>query len=65
MSSGRGWRGGRGARAGAGGETEAGPWRMKTQPVGGCSFFEESQAEIKGDIFTATEIENHWVHSGR
>jgi hypothetical protein len=29
------------------------------------SFFKEPQAEIKGDIFTATEIENHWLHSGR
>lgn len=28
-------------------------------------FFKEPQAEIKGDIFTATEIENHWTHGGR
>ena len=58
---------GRGGELGGrgGGETEAGLGRMKTQPVGGFFFFEEPQAEIKGDIFTATEIENPWAHSGR
>lgn len=28
-------------------------------------FILRATAEIKGDIFTATEIENHWTHGGR
>lgn len=44
-----------------------GQGRRETQPKGlfFLFFFLRATAEIKGDIFTATEIENHWTHGGR
>lgn len=54
-----------GSRVLRGGVANRGEGRLSPKVSSSFFFFFRTTAEIKGDIFTATEIENHWTHGGR